>query len=83
AIDDRAPIEKAVKEFAAAGAPVETAANAYKLSRLLSGWSEKAMQFLEEGTFNAKSLKTTGKPLKEILLPLLKKNRQVNPAFDK
>lgn len=83
AIDDRAPIKKAVEEFAAAGAPVETAANAYKLSRLLSGWSEKAMQFLEEGTFNANTLKTTGKPLREILLPLLKKNRPVNPAFDK
>ena len=84
AIDDRYAIKKAVDEFKAAGADTADAQDAYSLSRLLSGWSEKAMQFLEEGTFNPKTLKTEGKPLRDILKPIYdRKAADINPRFKK
>jgi len=57
AIDDLHPI-KAVSE------------DAYQLARLTRGQFGKAAHFLEQGTFDFKTYKTTGKPLKEILAPV-------------
>jgi hypothetical protein len=63
------PIQKAVKGMAK-GKRVSTEENAYELSRLFAGWWGKAEHFIEHGTFDAKSLKVTGKSLTEVLRPV-------------
>jgi len=57
AIDDLHPI-RAVSD------------DAYQLARLTRGQFGKAEHFLEQGTFEFNTLKTNGKPLKEILAPV-------------
>lgn len=44
--------------------------DAYQLARLSRGQFAKAQQFLEHGTFDFKTYKNNGKPLKEILAPV-------------
>lgn len=44
--------------------------DAYQIARLTRGQFGKAEHFLEEGTFDFNTLKTTGKPLSEILAPV-------------
>lgn len=57
AIDDLHPI-KGVSE------------DAYQIARLTRGQFGKAEHFLEQGTFDFNTYKTTGKPLKEVLAPV-------------
>lgn len=84
AIDDRYAIQKAVKEMIAAGADMAAAMDAYSLSRRLSGWAEKAQQFLEVNTFDANSNASTGKSFRDIVKPLYKRKKSdMNPRFNR
>lgn len=67
--DDLYPIAVAVKHLAD-GAKLPAHLDPYKLARLTRGSYGKADMFLQYGTFNYHSLKTTGKGLKEILEPV-------------
>jgi hypothetical protein len=69
AVDDLNPIKQAVKEMTP-GEKLPTAEDPYQLARLTRGTFGKADQFLEHGTYDFKTLETTGKGLKQILEPV-------------
>lgn len=66
--DDIYPIAK-IENALAKGVELNIAESPYGLARLTRGAAGKALQFLEHGTFNFKTFKTTGPSLKQILKP--------------
>ena len=71
-LDKLHPIKEAVTGMSKRNGKdsLPTEKNAYELARLMAGWMGKADHFLNRGTFNAKTLEVTGKPLQEILKPI-------------
>jgi hypothetical protein len=82
-VDDRAQIARAEKDLAEAGAPVEIVASASKMAQLSSGWSQAAMVFLEDSTYNAATFTKNGKSFRAIVKPLAaRKQSDRNPRFN-
>jgi hypothetical protein len=69
ALDDLAPIKRAVSEMAQ-GKDVPANQDPYVMARLVRGVYGKAQQALEFGTFDFKKLENNGKSLKDIIEPV-------------
>lgn len=69
--DDKSPILRVVKQLEQkTGAKIPWENNPYMMARLFPGWAGRAEAFVQNGAFEFKTLKTTGKSLKAILAPI-------------
>lgn len=70
-VDRFSPVKRVVEQLEQkSGRKIDFARNPYYLSRMFPGWAGRAEAFLNNGAYDFKTLKTTGKSLKAILKPI-------------